>query len=320
MLDLNDPGIREDILDSHPIIKGRSLILTPMIEDAYKKIREKVWLRHSGLFLYAQPRMGKTSCLTAVQKMLNYEYPEKYTSQLEADGTKSANFMKDLVKAAHLFHKSRELYPELLERYLGHVEAQLAAVDGDHFILLIDEMQNVSRDHYGVLLTIHNRLKQRKISMTTVGFAQPQILNRRSSLFVGEATNLIARFLSEPVPFPGCVSKDYLRGILKSFDQESEFPEGSGWTYTRFFFPSAFAAGFKLGIYLDLIWGALSEIDRAGVNHLPMEHVFRIIEHLLLANRRDDSASFRLDEPIIKEGIDSSGVRQFVELMKRAAP
>lgn len=232
MLDLNDPGIREDILDSHPIIKGRSLILTPMIEDAYKKIREKVWLRHSGLFLYAQPRMGKTSCLTAVQKMLNYEYPEKYTSQLEADGTKSANFMKDLVKAAHLFHKSRELYPELLERYLGHVEAQLAAVDGDHFILLIDEMQNVSRDHYGVLLTIHNRLKQRKISMTTVGFAQPQILNRRSSLFVGEATNLIARFLSEPVPFPGCVSKDYLRGILKSFDQESEFPEGSGWTYT----------------------------------------------------------------------------------------
>ena len=55
MLDLNDPGIREDILDSHPIIKGRSLILTPMIEDAYKKIREKVWLRHSGLFLYAQP-------------------------------------------------------------------------------------------------------------------------------------------------------------------------------------------------------------------------------------------------------------------------
>lgn len=122
------------------------------------------------------------------------------------------------------------------------------------------------------------------------------------------------------MPFPGCVSKDYLRGILKSFDQESEFPEGSGWTYTRFFFLPLFAAGFKLGIYLDLIWGALSEIDRAGVNHLPMEHVFRIIEHLLLANRRDDSASFRLDEPIIKEAIDSSGVRQFVELMKRAAP
>ena len=40
MLDLNDPGIREDILDSHPIIKGPSLILTPIIENAHNQIRE----------------------------------------------------------------------------------------------------------------------------------------------------------------------------------------------------------------------------------------------------------------------------------------
>jgi hypothetical protein len=179
-------------------------------------------------------------------------------------------------------------------------------------------MQNVTRDGYGILLTIHNRLERRGINMTTVGFAQTQILQRRTALFTVGDTNYIARFLSEPVAFPGCLNKESLKSVLKGFDAETEYPEGSGWSFTQFFLPVAFNSGFKLEMYVDIIWSGLSEIGKLNMSGLPMEYVFKVFEHLLLANRSNDDASFSITEEIVEDAVRASGIRELVEMMRNA--
>lgn len=71
-------------------------------------------------------------------------------------------------------------------------------------------------------------------------------------MIVGER-QIIARFLSEPLAFDGRTSveelKEILKEILKTFDEGTEYPEGSGWSYTRFFLPQAFEQGFRLQTY-----------------------------------------------------------------------
>src|SRR3546814_1290838 len=68
---------------------------------------------------------------------------------------------------------------------------------------------------------------------------------------------ILARFLAEPIPFEGCISVDDFRKILRSYDVNSEYPEGSGLSYTRFFLPKAYQAGFRLTNYSEEIWDAL---------------------------------------------------------------
>lgn len=67
-------------------------------------------------------------------------------------------------------------------------------------------------------------------------------------MIVGER-QIIARFLSEPLAFDGRTSVEELKEILKTFDEGTEYPEGSGWSYTRFFLPQAFEQGFRLQTY-----------------------------------------------------------------------
>jgi hypothetical protein len=120
------------------------------------------------------------------------------------------------------------------------------------------------------------------------------------------ALNLVARFLGEPIEFHGCTTVVDLEKILREYDEGNVFPDGVDCTYTQFFFPIAFAGGFRLGNYAEEIFRKLSEaaigVGTAGV---PMEHVALTVEMLLLENRTKDVADFA----IAKEQIESAVLR-----------
>ena len=95
---------REAYLESHPIVSTFYTLITPMIEKVYSIFRERVFSRHTGTFLYAQPRMGKTRCANAVRDLLATEFPKKYVLYHTADGNKSAHLTRDLVFGAGLYN------------------------------------------------------------------------------------------------------------------------------------------------------------------------------------------------------------------------
>ncbi|MBV4516589.1 ATP-binding protein [Pseudomonas kurunegalensis] len=310
---------REFLLEEHPVVTHRYTVITPMITKAYSIIRERVFARHTGTFMYARPRMGKTRCATITRDLLAAEFPRKYILYYTSDGDKSGRLMGDLVKDLKLPTRSKEPYNQLKEKFLLHVIAELEERNGNHFVLILDENQMLTVDAYAELSVIHNKLEDRGINMTTLGFGQSEILERQSLLFSLGATNLVARFLCEPIKFVGCLSLDDFTSILNEYDSRKEYPLDSGCTYTQFFLPQAYAAGFRLAKAGGLIWTALINIaGNAGAVALPLEHTLRVVEDILMRSRHMDNAEFSLSNEMVAIAIDKSLIQDFVMIMRQA--
>ncbi|HYD80317.1 MAG TPA: ATP-binding protein [Paucimonas sp.] len=208
----------------------------------------------------------------------------------------------------------------LLRNIKTDIQMKVASRNGSQFVLIIDEMQLLNEIDLQQLLVFHNALALEKIKMTTVAFAQPEIIHRVNALQTKHQTQIIARFLSEPLMFEGCGSAEELRALLKLYDEESEYPDDSGISYTKFFFPEAFARGFRLSKYANKIWHALKKaIPALPETGLPMEHVCLTIEHLLLAHRQYDAANFTYGTEDIEEAVEASNLRNFVSYVKSAS-
>ncbi|MDK2776553.1 MAG: ATP-binding protein [Pseudomonadota bacterium] len=309
---------RETIRRSHPIAERNYKVLTPTIENTYKIIRDRVGMRRTGALLYAAPRTGKTMCASIVEVLLNLEFDHTYVIRFTADSRGSARndvaIVRDILEGDGLIFRTQK-YQDLLSKLIIHIKTMTNSIGGNQFVLIIDEMQMLSEDDYRVLLVLQNRLELHQISMTTIGFAQPEILERISAMIVTKALNLIARFLCEPIQFEGCNESD-IKNILSVYDNEKRYPEESQWTYTRFYFPQAYEAGFRLANFERMIWEALSDATRPlGTVSIPMEYLTRTIEYILIANTRHDSPFFLLNKSIVESAVRASGLEIFSGLM-----
>ncbi|MBX7276745.1 ATP-binding protein [Pseudomonas sp. ERGC3:05] len=317
-MDLSDANTRERMLDKHPIVTKKYTVITPMIHSAYSIIREMVWLRHTGLFMYATPRMGKTRCACAIQQIISAEFPDKYPVYHVADDNRIVNFARDLEVSLNLVKKERETYSLMIEKIILHVRSKLSVLGGDHFVLIVDEIQLLTLEHYKILLVIHNRLESLGICMTTVGFGQPSILQRRELLNSIKAHNLVARFLSEAIRFDGCLSAKSFLNILFQFDHEKQYPVDSGCSFTNFFLPCAFAAGFRLSSCHERIWSFLEvQVGAILLESVPLEHIFRIIENILVYGRKEDCDEFTLSDKLVQLALDRSRVGEFLDLTNK---
>jgi len=204
----------------------------------------------------------------------------------------------------------------LFQNVKADIMVNLAAREGSHFVLIIDEMHRLNDVDLEQLLAVHNALHMQKISMTTISFAQPEIANRVTGLMTRRQHQLLARFLAEPIQFEGCSCVNDLSKILDSYDINSEYPEGSGWSYTRFFVSDGYQAGFRLVNYVQELWDAmhkaLGAYPEAGV---PMEHVCLTIEYLLLALRVDDCYNVTISKRDIADAVAASNLAVFSGLM-----
>lgn len=313
-----DAERRAQMLNEHPLIVKDYTVLTPMITKTYNLVRERVWTRRTGAFLFARPRMGKTRCARVLQRLLSIEFPDVHIARLSADQRRAStdiSLVSDLLEAEGLTVK-RQTYKEMFSRLLVHIRSSVGAHGGKQFVLLIDEMQMLSESDLRLLLVLHNRLELSDIAMTTIGFAQPEILETRSAILATKGFNLIARFLSEPIPFDGCAGRMDLESILEAYDDEKRYPEDSSWTYTRFFLPLAYESGLRLKDSAKIIWPALLEAAKPlKTGTVPMEHLTRTVEHLLLANRNEDSPIFKFDEVKIDAAVAASNLLEFCGLM-----
>lgn len=137
-VDLNDED-RLAMLNEHPIVMRNYTVLTPMIQATYNLVRERVWTRRTGSFLYARPRMGKTWCANAIQRSLAVEFPDVYQIVLSADqrySTSNTGIVLDILSAERVVVKSRMNYKEALAKLITHIDTSLASRGGKQFILL----------------------------------------------------------------------------------------------------------------------------------------------------------------------------------------
>ncbi len=310
---------RATLLETHPVLEKNYRLPTPMMERTYALIRERVWMKRTGVYLYASPRTGKTTCAEATQALLFSEFPKFHILRIAARRTQrpsDAHMFRLILEGMNHALSKRPTADLLFHNVKADVMVQLAARGGSHFVLIIDEMHRLNDLDLEQLLAVHNALQMEKIGMTTISFAQPEIRQRVTGLMTRGQHQLLARFLAEPILFEGCTSVDDLQKILNSYDCRSEYPEGSGWSYTRFFLPQGYESGFRLTNYTNEIWEALSyalgSYTKSGV---PMEHVCLTIEYLLLALRVDDCYNVTISRRDITDAVAASNLAVFSGLM-----
>jgi hypothetical protein len=314
---------REALLAGHPILEREYTLPTPVMQRTYGLVRERVWARRTGIVFHAPPRMGKTRCAMAIKELIMAEFPQTHVTLLSVRSTTrpSAGHMYRLILEAESHALSeRPNADRLYENAKADILLKTSLKGGSQFVLLIDEMQLLNVTDLQQLVCFHNALDLAKVKMTTVSFAQPEILHRRSALMTTNDRQIIARFLSEPLTFDGCASMAELRTLLIAYDEASEYPEGSGWSYTRFFFPVAFAHGFRLANYVACIWAPLANAAGPGTNGmLPMEHVCLTIEHLLLALHKHDCVNFMISDEDARLAVEAANLQTFSMLMSDTA-
>ena len=79
--------------------------------------------------------------------------------------------------------------------------------------------------------------------------------------------------------------------MLNGYDNDSEWPPGSGIPYLKYFAPGDFAAGRRLGDCAGRLWKALVELSPECVRrHLefPMQHVAKATEAILFRLARGE--------------------------------
>jgi hypothetical protein len=310
---------REALLEYHPVREREYILPTPMMERAYSIIRERVWARRTGSVFYASPRTGKTRCALAVKDMLEGEFPKCYVtlaSVRKSSRATDGHMSRLILEAEHHVLSSRSNADALFDNVVADIEVKTKGRGGNQYVLLLDEMQVLNDLDLQQLTFIHNALELKKIRMTTISFAQPEIVHRRTALMASNDRHLIARFMSELVAFSGCSSSADLRHLLRAYDAASEFPEGSGCSFTRFFLPLAFQNGFRLESYTIPLWATLSKAAGVGSGGMiPMEHTCLSIENLLLATRKQDCATFVLGDDDLEDAVESSQLSGFNPLM-----
>jgi len=306
------------LLDKHPVVTKDYLIVTPVVTAVYELIRERVFMRFTGTFLYAAPRMGKTTCARATKKLLQLEFPDIYIMSFIAETYKknSSALYVDILSASNYAVPNLARFKSTQMHLMRHIISSLEMKDRKQFVLIIDEMQNLSEEELNILAVMHNRLESNGVRMTTLGFCQPEILTLRSALQATRKDFLIARFLSEPIPFEGCISEGNLEKILFSYDEENFYPEGSHYSFTHFFLPRAFQNKFRLHHHASIIWSSLR--NAAGRESVPMEHLSRTIEILLVSGRANDHEDYKITQEISDAAVRASNLQYFSGLIAQS--
>lgn len=313
-----DKSQRDELIAEHPLMLKTYLTLTPTIVGIYEKVRELIFLSEPSIYFWSTPRMGKTECAKAIKYLIGQEFPDKMVILASCDPSRDVGIVSTIFKSLRLEKDySRQPQSEIRDRIVDHIICELSGKKGKHCLLMIDEMQAMADKDYQILQAIQNELKLNNISLTTIGFAQKEINSVRTSLVSGGKIALVARFLSRREVFKGCMDASWMSSTLEKFDEELVYPEMSACTYTNFFLPDAYRAGFRLKNSAELLYReAKKAVSSSKAKIIPTAHLFTAIGFILATARSEDKPELILTQAMVARAMSVSGMAEFAGIIE----
>jgi hypothetical protein len=308
---------RDHCYEHHTLITNKVRLPTPSVRAAYELVSQAVVHRETGLVLVADFRIGKTTALEVISILIQDVYPNLAIGAVIAKAhhrPSDAKFFGDLLFSfGHSAWKHGTASVKNF-RLIEAMRAQAHRSGGDRYLLFVDEGQNWGESELTHLRDLANELRSAGISLITVFFAHPLLLDTRSELLNKRRTDLVGRFLRRFYYFHGVRTCDELREILTMHDDPSvaEYPAGSGISYTEFFMPRAWLGGWRMAHEAQALFNAFTG---AGVNggavaegpEFAMEWVSGAIRNFLLSQAESDSVDFSPAKSAWDDAVLSSG-------------
>ncbi|WP_413380787.1 ATP-binding protein [Alkalihalobacillus sp. 1P02AB] len=312
---MNDSHKRPNILDNmHPIETGTYIIPTNEIDRLYQKISQCLINRSPGAIIYGRPRLGKTRAIKYLQTILPLEFEEISTYFIMCRRYKNPNentFFEDvLTGVGHALphngkacHKRERLFKFLIE--------EAVIKKSNRIVFFIDDAQRLSEIQYDWLMDINNELDNYGISFTVFLFGQNELVHQRSVFVELGKHQIIGRFMVQHHQFNGVSKKNDLKECLNGCDENCEFPAGSNYSFTRYYFPNQFKEGFRLSNFSDELYSAFKELrSESGIKEkieIPMQYITLTVDYALKEFGIDGQNLYQIDLENWREAIISSG-------------
>lgn len=298
---------------SHPIETARYVIPTPPIEEFLKTVRGWIENRVTGGAIYGNPRYGKTRAIRFLCKLL----PETFGPELQimnmlcreyriaSEGT----FFEDLLRAAgHSMWASGKPSAKR-HRLTEYLVQKVQQSNQNRLLLFLDEAQKLSEPQYNWLIDVYNELDQREVALTILLVGQHQLLHQCTAFQEAQMTQILGRFMVHQFQFRGLTNLKDIKSCLAAYD-ELEFPPESGWSFTSYFFPTAYQMGFRLKDSASDLWQAFKKTKEdfclPGTLEIPMQYFCRTVESVL-KNQSTYEVTPALSLNVWKDSVTSSG-------------
>lgn len=302
--------LRNHLWSTHPVAIEKATIPTPTILRAYALVHRATCRHRDSLAFWAHPGTGKSSCITAMSTFLDRDFSgpavviyEAKKRSVVAEGP----FLEDMLHEINFQPKiSRSLAGK--RDQVKRALYSMACVS-DRLVLFIDEAQELHSSELCWLKCLINWFHKKITFVTIVLFGQHELISKRAAIMNHGRSDLALRFTRSMYEFENVLTAVELKLILKIYDEGSEFPEGTGISYTQFLLPMAFANGFRLNDQSKLLWKAFMEMSPATrMKHgVSMFWVARVLAEMAEIARDEDAPSFSISEARWREMIKSSG-------------
>lgn len=160
---------------------------------------------------------------------------------------------------------------------------------------------------------MHDHLDRIQIKLFTFLVGQQDLLSIKTALQAGRQTQIVARLMVEELAFFGIRNVEEVATCLAGYDQTT-FPRGTDWAFTRFYLPQAVASGYRLVDDAQCLWDAFESIhNKAGFGcalEIPMESFTRAVEIVLKESMLRDSPTSRPRAELWTRAVRDSGYVQ----------
>lgn len=305
----------------HPVSRRMYCLPTPQISLAANRVLSRVSRRLSSCPFVAYPRFGKTHALKYISEELAQNCKNTFVIKLicERNESRSSRIFHNYLfeTSGGVVERVRRDAASALMRLVRRWAVEAAECEADHIALLLDEFQRLTVEELTYLADLVNQAAELGLRVTTVAVGSIEMLSMRELLSALGRQDLIGRFFLGLAPFQGVSSVDDLREVMTAYDDVkiAEFPEGSGWSFSQFFFPQAFDLGWRLAKCAPLLWEQFRRVNRKRGNlEVGAEFWSSAIEYVLTTQMSFHSAVGPMETAIWREAVFESGFEDALAL------
>jgi len=305
-------AMRQDLSD-HPIARDQAILPTIPMEEFVNVVIDWLDSRLTGGIVWGNQRMGKTQ---AIRYMLDHGasvlgspipiglfsvWDPTYSSLTEN------RFFGSLLGALNYASPLTGTTMVKRQRVIDLISERVKSAKEYRFLLFIDEAQWLDKVQLRYLMDLHNQLKIIDIRLICVLVGQPELMEIRGELRKKKQAHLLGRFMSASHQFKGVSTEKEFKRIAFAFDEQSEYPTGSGISYTQAYVPLAYKNGWRLEQQIPMIWKLLDnclESERLpSCSEFPMQALMALLVWLLSQLSLEDTDDLELTADLIQDGI-----------------
>lgn len=314
--------IRPMAIANHPLMNKDYTIPTPAIDAMVSMAMRCIDQRIPGAILEGINRSGKTTGIGYTVQTLKKEMPDAavYRFSCTRDLTDNPNDF-----FSHLLYsfKHREPFSGKSRQKRVRLTEMLRADAGmgrrGLVVIFADEAQRLSYNMYAWLADIYNELDAKRVTVITFLVGQPDLANQKVALIKANRMEIVGRFMVQHLRFNGLTSASDVATCLNAYD-ESCWPEGSDWSYTRFFFPKAYLYGMRAVDSAATLWNVFQKhhelAGSPGDLEIPMQYFAGAVEHIFRNYSSEDSAEFGISEPMWAGAVEETGFKALEENLR----